>query len=222
MKHSQSVSLVTVFALGVVLACAGCATSVGDDPTSPVFHGYGDAGPTLHPDAHGGDTTVDPSTEDTGTTLHPDTTPSGAPDTKTPSGPTDTGSSPPPPVDSGSTGAADTSTGPVTPPSGDDSACGAMSTNSDCQSCCATNHSTAYDAFVTALADCACTSSVCKYKCSSSFCASSPSAPTSTCGTCLDSAQSGACSGAITTACTGGGPCQPFNDCVQTQCAALP
>ena len=127
------------------------------------------------------------------------------------------------PVDTGTSGGGPVDTGTGGPPPGtDDSTCGAMSTYADCASCCGTNHPDGYDGFITALYDCACTPSVCESVCSSTFCAATPTAPTSSCGSCLDSAQSGACSGAISTACGPGGPCAPYADCVTAQCSALP
>jgi hypothetical protein len=140
-------------------------------------------------------------------------------------GPIDTGTFGGGPIDTGTSGGGgpiDSGTGGSPPGSGSDSTCGAMSTYADCASCCGTNHPDGYDGFITALIGCACTPSVCETQCASTFCASTPSAPTASCASCLDAAQTGACSGAISTACGPGGLCAPYADCVTAQCASLP
>jgi hypothetical protein len=104
---------------------------------------------------------------------------------------------------------------------GSDDACGAMSTANDCQSCCADNHTDAFDAFASALLDCAC-AGPCASQCGTSACAATPNSPTPSCTTCLMDVQSTSCKDAIDTACGPGGPCAPFADCAGTQCASLP
>jgi len=215
----------------MVVSCAGVACATSEGSGFPNFKAdSGHDGGTITP---GGDTgsfgldtgssTTDPHgtpSEDSGTSAHD----SGS------GYPHDSGSSPDPDTgsgfptwDSGSPTPYDTGTGSPPPGGGtDDSTCGAMGTYDDCATCCGTNHPDGYDGFITALADCACTKSVCESKCSTTFCASTPTDPTTSCSTCLDDAQSGACASAISTACGSGGPCEPYADCVTTQCSALP
>jgi hypothetical protein len=108
------------------------------------------------------------------------------------------------------------------PPPGDgggggDDACGAETTNNKCQSCCATNHMDAYNAFATALLTCACKDGNCKTQCETEACASPPAAATATCTKCLGDIQAGACKADLD-ACKAAA-CAPFIDCAQTQCA---
>lgn len=207
----RSTSLSVFFVVAVATACAnsdGSGLVITKRPDSGVHDGF-----SLNPDAQGDTSGLHPPS-DTGTTPGFDSSVSPPTDSGTTSFDTGTpppfdSGSPPPPVDSG-------------PPPGDDSTCGAMSTYNDCSSCCATNHPDGYDGFLTALAGCACTPSVCQSVCSATFCASTPTTPDSSCVTCLNDAQSGACNSAITTACGPGGPCAPYADCVNAQCASLP
>ncbi len=154
------------------------------------------------------------STTDTGTVK--DTGTSGG-DTGTP--PSDTGTSP---TDTGTAkdgASADTGGG------GDDTTCAAATSQADCQKCCRTNHDAAYTAFADTLVKCACdaaTAGTCggtSGACAATVCAATPKSPDTACNTCLGDIQSAGCKTALTTACTGSGPCAPFEGCITAQCA---
>ncbi len=185
--------------IALTLSClllAACAASADNSTTGSKKDGGVDTGTGTVPtdDVGGGsaDTGTGGGTKDTGTG-------GGTKDTGTGGGTKDTGG--------GGTG---------------DDSCGASATNLDCQSCCATNHDAAYQAFVDALLGCACKSGVCLTQCKTTACAATPATPTAACDTCLGDSQAGACKSAIDTACGPGGPCEPFDTCATTQCAALP
>ena len=73
---------------------------------------------------------------------------------------------------------------------GNDSACAAKSTTNECVDCCTTNHSSGYDVFNQALADCECNNpGECQFYCDTSLCVGSQ--PDSLCNSCL--AQSTTC-----------------------------
>ena len=144
----------------------------------------------------------------------------GSPTVHTDAGPHGDGASASDTRSATESGSSDDTSTPSTA-SGDD-ACAATGTNADCQSCCADAHKDAYDAFVQALHDCGCKSGVCEYRCATTFCAATSTDPSDSCASCLDAAQTGACQSAIDAACGPGGPCAPFDACVQTECASLP
>lgn len=100
----------------------------------------------------------------------------------------------------------------------------------NCLNCCETSppddssgYNTGYDTFINALLGCACgTSSApgpCATTCGSTVCASTPSAPSSACVTCVnDSLQAadggeGACYTAVDKACTADPNCVTYNNC---------
>ncbi|GAC1546277.1 MAG: hypothetical protein NVS3B10_10250 [Polyangiales bacterium] len=136
---------------------------------------------------------------------------------------TDTGSSS---IDTGSsgtdTGSSGTDTGGSGGDGGTDPTCGATTTQTDCQKCCHDAHVDGYNAFVSALLTCACKPGNCDTACAATVCASTPTSPDAACKTCLGTIQSGACKTDLATACGPGGPCAPFNDCIQSECKGKP
>lgn len=124
--------------------------------------------------------------------------------------------------DTGTTGEGGTDTGTATDTGtktdtggGDDAACGAKTSNKECQTCCSTNHATAYGEFVKALLTCGCKAGNCDKDCATTACAATPASPDAKCNTCLSNVQSGACKTDLS-ACASAA-CKDFFSCVADQ-----
>lgn len=117
-------------------------------------------------------------------------------------------------TDSGSptdTGAAkDTGTTPT-----GDEACGAATSNSECQKCCSTNHTAAYNEFVKTLLGCGCKAGNCDKDCAATACAATPASPDAKCNSCLNTIQGTACKADLTTC--AGAACKDFFGCIADQ-----
>jgi hypothetical protein len=98
-----------------------------------------------------------------------------------------------------------------------DPACAASTSNNDCEMCCYTAHTDAYNAFADALSSCACKPGNCDTACGATACASPPSSADPTCLSCLKSVQTGACKADVDAVCAKpSGACYPFARCVIT------
>lgn len=188
----------TILTSCLLVALVACSSSSGGGGGTT-----GDSGP-------GGDTSTGGT--DTGSAG----TDTGSTGTDTGGGKIDTGSS------STDTGSSSTDTGSSGGDGGGDLACNAAADQKACQQCCHDNHVDAYKAFVSALLTCACKAGNCDTVCSATICAATPSSPDAPCTKCLNDIQGTSCKADLATACGPGGPCAPFNDCIQAQCKGKP
>jgi hypothetical protein len=186
--------LSTIVSAIALAALCGCATATDDGPPSGATH---DAG------VHGADTRAADfggAADDTTTTTGASFDGGGGDDSS--STPFDAGS----PVDDA---------GPSDAPS--DPTCAASASNNDCQMCCYTAHTDAYNAFADALSSCACKPGNCDTTCAATACASPPASADATCIACLKSVQTGVCKSDIDAVCgKPSGACYPFARCVIT------
>ena len=182
----------TLFFACALAALSACAMAADDGPSSGATHDSG---------THGGaDTRV---AADSG---------SAGDDTATSSSDTAAGDDSSISIDSGTS---IDDAGPVDAPT--DPSCAGATSNNDCQTCCYTAHTDAYNAFADALTSCACKPGNCDTSCAATACASPPAASDATCITCLKSVQTGACKSDIDAVCASPtGACYPFARCVIT------
>jgi hypothetical protein len=106
-----------------------------------------------------------------------------------------------------------------------DLVCGEQADQSDCASCCETNHAAGNDYLYAALVSCACASGgPCTTQCASEACAGVGPAGGDACATCLDDALStgGACEGPALASCDTNADCLADVVCQDNECASLP
>ena len=101
----------------------------------------------------------------------------------------------------------------------DDTACGAKTTQTDCQQCCLGIHKAGYSVYDVALKGCACGSTgACASECATEYCAGTSPTMGDACYTCINNSlapSTGACYGAVGTACTADTDCTDlFQTCI--------
>lgn len=108
-------------------------------------------------------------------------------------------------------------------PADPDEACYSQSA-SDCNNCCADNHTDGYDVYMGSIINCACKGTgasdskpACATECEATLCAATPANPDKACNDCLDAAlaKTGTCIGALQTDCTGSDACMSLISCAQ-------
>ena len=172
-------------------ATLGCATASDDAPSTGATHDsgiHGGADTSVAADSGARDDSGTASSDDSGASIDTTTTP------------LDSGT----PVDDAG-------------PTPTDPSCAATGSNNDCQTCCYTAHTDAYNAFADALSSCACKPGNCDTDCAATACASPPAAADATCIACLKKVQTGVCKSDIDAVCSSPtGACYPFARCVIT------